>query len=104
MSRRLRARNKPGPVGSRSSASLMSATIVMAVSMAHKDRAAPGALAVWPARALRRCAGDVDDDTWARARGWALLFAVMFLASSADNEPFERLGRDALSAVMNDGG
>src|SRR5262249_3588065 len=34
---------------------------------------------------LRAAAGEVDDDTWRRAQGWALAHAAACLANSADN-------------------
>jgi aminoglycoside phosphotransferase (APT) family kinase protein len=53
-------------------------------------------------RTFRRAAGDVDDDTWARARGWALTLGVAFLANSADNPMFTELARRTLAAVLSD--
>jgi aminoglycoside phosphotransferase (APT) family kinase protein len=41
-----------------------------------------------------------DDDTWARARGWALALSLAFLAHSADNLQLADIGRHALSAVL----
>jgi aminoglycoside phosphotransferase (APT) family kinase protein len=56
-----------------------------------------------PAReVLRRHAGPVDDNTWARARGWALLLAVMITASSADNPVMSAIGERTLEAVLAD--
>ncbi len=56
-----------------------------------------------PARAvLRRHAGPIDDDTWTRARGWALLLAVMIMASSADNPVMGRIGERTLEAVLTE--
>lgn len=55
---------------------------------------------------LRAAAGppgrSVDDATWDRARGWALLFALALLASSADNPIFHALGQRTLDAVLAD--
>jgi aminoglycoside phosphotransferase (APT) family kinase protein len=51
--------------------------------------------------ALRSAAGDVDDDTWQRARGWALLFGVVISANSADNPAFAQLGARILAAVSD---
>lgn len=52
---------------------------------------------------LRRHAGDVDDDTWARARGWALALSLAMLAHSADRPAVTALGRRTLDAVLADG-
>jgi len=57
-----------------------------------------------PTRAVFRGAtSHVDDSTWARARGWSLVLSVTMLANSADNPPFEELGRRTLAAVLDDG-
>ena len=53
---------------------------------------------------LRAAAGEVDDDTWRRARGWALAHAVACLASSADNPVIAAMGRRGLAAVLADPG
>jgi aminoglycoside phosphotransferase (APT) family kinase protein len=42
----------------------------------------------------------IDDDTWLRARGWALLFGLMFLAESASESWMRTLGQRTLSAVL----
>jgi aminoglycoside phosphotransferase (APT) family kinase protein len=56
-----------------------------------------------PARStFRIAAGSIDDDTWARARAWALSLALAYLANSADNPLFARLGEKALAAVLAD--
>ena len=47
--------------------------------------------------AFRAAAGDVDDDTWARAEGWALLMAVSYVATSADDPLMHAIGRRALT-------
>jgi aminoglycoside phosphotransferase (APT) family kinase protein len=52
--------------------------------------------------AFRRAAGEVDDDTWARARGWALSLGVAFLAHSADNPRFMDLARRTIHAALTD--
>ena len=49
---------------------------------------------------FRSAAGNIDDDTWARARGWALALALAYLASSADNPMFARLGEQVLAAAL----
>lgn len=56
-----------------------------------------------PARStLRQAVGTVDDVTWHRARGWALSLALAYLAHSADDPSFARLGRRAIAAVLED--
>jgi hypothetical protein len=39
-------------------------------------------------------------DLWARAKGWALAFSLVFLAHSADNAQLGGVGRQGLSAVL----
>jgi aminoglycoside phosphotransferase (APT) family kinase protein len=51
---------------------------------------------------FREAYGPVDDDTWERAKGWALALALAYLANSADNPVFARLGRQVLDAVLAD--
>jgi aminoglycoside phosphotransferase (APT) family kinase protein len=51
---------------------------------------------------FRSAAGNIDEDTWARARGWALSLALAYLASSADNPMFARLGEQVLAEVLAD--
>jgi len=41
-----------------------------------------------------------DDDAWARARGWALVLSLAFLAHSADNPRMAEVGRRGLGAVL----
>ena len=59
-----------------------------------------------PARQIfREAAGGadgVDDDTWMRARGWALTFGLIFLASSRDNEMMTAMGQATIQAVLAD--
>jgi aminoglycoside phosphotransferase (APT) family kinase protein len=45
-------------------------------------------------------AGSLDDALWRRARGWALNFAIMFLAHSADNPQLLGIGRRTLRSVL----
>ena len=52
--------------------------------------------------ALRKACGDIDDNTWARARGWALNLALAFLSSSADNVLIHKIGERTLAAVLAD--
>jgi len=42
----------------------------------------------------------IDDALWARARGWALNLALVFLAHSADNPQLLSIGRGTLRAVL----
>jgi aminoglycoside phosphotransferase (APT) family kinase protein len=51
---------------------------------------------------FRDAAGDVDDNTWRRARGWALALAIAYLANSADNVLISRIGRRTLAAALSD--
>ncbi len=53
---------------------------------------------------FRTAAGAADDDTWERARGWALFLAVTFLANSRDNTTMARIGRETLAAALTDDG
>lgn len=50
---------------------------------------------------FREAAGGCDDDTWARARGWAIAFGVACLASSADNEEYSTLGRRTAAQALH---
>jgi aminoglycoside phosphotransferase (APT) family kinase protein len=51
---------------------------------------------------FRTAVGGVDDDTWTRARGWALAYAIIFVAHSADDPAMARVGRATLAAVLAD--
>jgi aminoglycoside phosphotransferase (APT) family kinase protein len=51
---------------------------------------------------FRSALGGVDDDTWRRARGWALSHAIACLASSADNPTIAGFSRRGLAAVLAD--
>jgi len=51
---------------------------------------------------LRESVGDVDEDTWARARGWALALAVAILAGSADNQVMHGIARRTLASALTD--
>jgi aminoglycoside phosphotransferase (APT) family kinase protein len=53
--------------------------------------------------AFRNAYGKADDDTWARARGWACALALAFLAHSADNPLMADVGRRTLDAVLAEG-
>jgi aminoglycoside phosphotransferase (APT) family kinase protein len=52
--------------------------------------------------AARGTGGRVSDALRARARGWALNLAVVFLAHSADNPVLLEVGRRTLSTVLAD--
>jgi aminoglycoside phosphotransferase (APT) family kinase protein len=53
---------------------------------------------------LRARAGDIDDDTWARARGWALALALAHLESSANLPRMASVAFRTLTAVLADEG
>ena len=55
-----------------------------------------------PARAAFRGAAGVDDDTWRRARGWALALAVAYVAGSDDHAGVAAIGRHTLAEVLAD--
>lgn len=44
--------------------------------------------------------GVIDEGLWARARGWALSFAVGYIAHCADNPQLLRIGRRTLRSVL----
>lgn len=44
----------------------------------------------------------IDDDTWMRARGWALALGLAYLANSRDDEAMGALGRATIDAALND--
>ena len=44
----------------------------------------------------------LDDDTWMRARGWALALGLAFLANSGNDEAMGALGRATIDAALND--
>ena len=43
----------------------------------------------------------IDDDTWVRARGWALALGLVYLASSRDDAALEAVGRVAIDAALS---
>jgi len=47
-------------------------------------------------------AGPIDHHTWLRSRGWALLFGLIFLATSGEDGPTAALGRATIEAVLTD--
>jgi aminoglycoside phosphotransferase (APT) family kinase protein len=56
-----------------------------------------------PGRELMREVLAVGDAAWARGRGWALFFGLMFLAHSADSPLNAAIGRRTLSQVLDGG-
>ena len=50
--------------------------------------------------AYQAAGGRADDAVRARARGWALNLAVVFLAHSEDNPVLRQVGRRTLSTVL----
>jgi aminoglycoside phosphotransferase (APT) family kinase protein len=44
----------------------------------------------------------LDDDTWMRARGWALALGLVYVAKSRDDEAIGALGRATIDAALND--
>ena len=44
----------------------------------------------------------LDDDTWMRARGWALALGLLYLANSRDDELMSSLGQATIDAALND--
>lgn len=54
------------------------------------------------AAGVRVDGAEVDGNTWRRARGWALALGVMHCFFSANSAVFERVGRRALGAVLDD--
>ena len=51
--------------------------------------------------ASRPASNPVDDDTWMRARGWAIALGVAYLAGSRDDEPLAALGRATIDAAVH---
>lgn len=50
--------------------------------------------------AFRHAYGRADEHTWARARGWALVLSLVFLAHSADNPLMAGIGQRTFRAVL----
>jgi aminoglycoside phosphotransferase (APT) family kinase protein len=58
---------------------------------------------LFPAREraiFRRAYGKADDQSWARARGWALSLALVFLTYSADNPLMAGIGQHTFHEVL----
>ncbi|MFP5327553.1 MAG: aminoglycoside phosphotransferase family protein [Acidimicrobiia bacterium] len=53
---------------------------------------------------FRAAAGNPDDETWERARGWAITLGLAYVASSADNPMMASLGHRALREALSDAG
>jgi aminoglycoside phosphotransferase (APT) family kinase protein len=51
---------------------------------------------------FRDTTGNVDDNTWHRARGWALALALAYLESSANVPLLARVGHRTMEAVLTD--
>jgi aminoglycoside phosphotransferase (APT) family kinase protein len=49
---------------------------------------------------FRAAYGEVEDETWERARGWALSLATSYLAQSADNPTMSRIGATTIDRLM----
>ncbi len=49
---------------------------------------------------FRQAYGKADDHTWARARGWALSLALVFLTFSADNPLMAEIGERTLGELL----
>ncbi len=45
---------------------------------------------------------DYDDDTWSRARGWALVMGSALVTASSDAPTMRRIGEHALAQVLDD--
>lgn len=52
--------------------------------------------------AFRAAAGDIDTDTWRRARGWAIALALAYLAGSPDERRLASVARRTLAAALDD--
>lgn len=44
----------------------------------------------------------IDDDTWVRARGWALALGLAYLATARDDELMGALGRATIESALNE--
>lgn len=54
------------------------------------------------ARAVFRAALPIDDATWLRGRGWALLLGLMMINRARDSPIFSTVGRHTLTEVLAD--
>ena len=54
-------------------------------------------------RASARAARDpIDDETWMRARGWALALGLAYLARSGGDDGLRALAQTTIGAALND--
>jgi len=55
--------------------------------------------------AFREAYGGIDDETWARGRGWGLYYGVTLLAASRQGagSAFDRVGQQTLARVLTSG-
>jgi aminoglycoside phosphotransferase (APT) family kinase protein len=51
-------------------------------------------------RSFRQHLGDIDDDTWERARGWALNIGTAIVAHTDDNPRMAQVGRHVLDQLL----
>lgn len=51
---------------------------------------------------FRAALGDVDHNTWRRAKAWALALSLAYIAGSADNPLIMGIGKRTLAAVLDD--
>ena len=49
--------------------------------------------------AIAQAASGADDDAWARARGWAIHFALIYLAAGAAAPVMNRIGTRLLGTL-----
>jgi GrpB-like predicted nucleotidyltransferase (UPF0157 family)/aminoglycoside phosphotransferase (APT) family kinase protein len=63
----------------------------MLLSPRHRDRFRA---------AVRPASNPVDDDTWLRARGWALALGIAYRASSRDDDWLAELGKTTIAAAL----
>jgi len=60
----------------------------------------PWAWSITLRASVRGSSDAIDDDTWMRARGWALALGLAYLAHSRDNADMGAVGRATLDAVL----
>jgi aminoglycoside phosphotransferase (APT) family kinase protein len=56
----------------------------------------------WSSLAFARRELTFDNDTWMRARGWALALGLTYLANSRDDEAMGALGQTTIDAALSD--
>lgn len=52
--------------------------------------------------AARSPSAPLDDDTWTRARGWALALAAAYMANAPAGEPLIALGRATIARALSE--